>query len=135
MLQPFFGKFRFHMFLFFFFLLVFPALSFFRVKLQSEATTTPSSTSQAACTETYGTLRTAKSSTTARTRPSRRLSACPRRRRRGRNCRRRSSTVLKAVGTAPVERSRHLHVSFFIPHRWPTLESAGVCAALGKGAG
>lgn len=61
-----------------------------RVKWPSEATTTRSSATRAACTPNCGTLRTAKSSTAARTHQSQQLSDCPRRRRRGRSCRRRS---------------------------------------------
>lgn len=61
-----------------------------RVKWPSEATIPLSSATQAACTLNCGTLRTAKSSTTARTYQSQQPSDCPRRRRRGKNCRRRS---------------------------------------------
>lgn len=64
-----------------------------RVKWQSEVTTTPSSAPLAACTQTCGTPRIVVSSPVARARLVHPLSACPPKKRRGRNCRRRSSTA------------------------------------------
>lgn len=85
-----------------------------RVKWPNEAATTPSSATRAACTLTCGTPKTAKSWKTARILWMRQLSGCPRRRRRERSYRRRSSTVWRAAGTAPVEKlsaSTSLHPS------------------------
>lgn len=91
-----------------------------RVKWQNEVTTTPSSAPLAACTQTCGTPRIAVSSPVARARPARPLSACPPKKRRGRNCRRRSSTVWRAVGTAPVK-EKLLLLRVVVCHRWPVL--------------